>query len=108
MIVILALLLAQAALPSPAPLAKSSVQESWERRCTSCHGTDGTGKTRKGRRLKAPDFTSPRWQKHTTDQEIVEAITHGVPRRKMPAFKDKLAEEDIQAFVPYLRALAGK
>jgi cytochrome c6 len=107
-LIIALFLLAQAGLPTPAPVAKSSLQETWERRCTVCHAAEGTGKTPKGRSLKAPDFTSARWQKHTTDQEIVDAITNGVPKRKMPAFKDKLSEEDIRAFVPYLRALAAK
>ena len=43
--------------------------------------------TKKGQQYKAPDFTNAKWQKHTTDDEIVDAITDGVPKTKMPAFR---------------------
>ena len=74
----------------------------------ACHGEDGRAQTKKGRELKAEDFTSPKWQKRTTDEEIVEAIANGIPKKKMPAFKDKLSTEEIQALVPYLRAFGKK
>ena len=37
-----------------------------------------------------------------------EAITDGVRKSKMPAFKEKLTPEEIKSMVPYLRAFAGK
>ena len=111
MIALALALLAQAATPSPAPVvpqAENPAQQVWEKRCALCHGPDGKSATRKGRKLKAPDFTKPRWQKHTTDEEIVKAISDGIPKRKMPSFKDKLSEAEIQAMVPLLRAFAKK
>jgi mono/diheme cytochrome c family protein len=108
----LAAALAQIQTPSPAPVAPEagakSAQEVWEKRCVLCHGADGRSRTKKGKQLKAPDFTGSKWQKHTTDQEIVDTITNGVPKRKMPPFKDKLSEAEIQAMVPFLRSLAKK
>ena len=108
MIALFAALLAQASTPSPAPLQARTAQENFEQRCTICHGVDGKGKTKKGRQLKAADFASPKWQGNTTDQEIVEAITNGIPKHKMPAFKDKLTSEEIRALVPYLRTFGKK
>jgi cytochrome c len=56
--------LAQAATPSPAPVVgQQSQQEIWDKRCTFCHGADGQGKTKKGRKYKAPNFTKDKWQK---------------------------------------------
>lgn len=105
MIALAVALLAQGATPSPAPLAGGRpAEEIFQERCIACHGADGTGQTRKGRELKAKDFTRRRWQKHTTDEEIVAAITDGIPRKKMPAFKDKLSPEEIRSLVPYLRS----
>lgn len=102
-------LLAQAATPAPGPVAGiRSPKEIWDERCIACHGEDGKAQTKKGRELKAKDFTRPKWQRHTTDKEIVEAITSGIPRKKMPAFKDKLSPEEIQALVPFLRAFGRK
>lgn len=109
----LAATLAQAQIPSPAPVVEAapgatSSQEIWDKRCTFCHGADGQSRTKKGRKYKAPNFTRAKWQKHTTDDEIVEAIHDGVAKTKMPAFKDKLSAEEIQSMVPFLRAFAKK
>ena len=104
MIALALALLAQAPAPSPAPVAARTPKEIWEERCIACHGEDGKAQTKKGRELKAKDFTRPKWQKHTSDEEIVGTITNGIPKKKMPAFKDKLSAEEIRALVPYLRA----
>lgn len=89
-------------------LAAMLTQDIWDKRCTFCHGADGQSQTKKGKQYKAPNFTRAKWQKHTTDGEIVEAITNGVPKSKMSAFKDKLSAEEINSMVPFLRAFARK
>jgi mono/diheme cytochrome c family protein len=101
---------APAAAPAPAEAipADASAADIFGKKCTFCHGADGKSQTKKGRQLKAPNFTGAKWQKHTTDDEIVEAITDGVPKRKMPSFKEKLTADQIKAMVPFLRAFAAK
>jgi mono/diheme cytochrome c family protein len=101
--------LAQAATPPPAPVApqaaaQDTVQDIFEKRCIFCHGQDGRGQTKKGKQVKAPDFTSPKWNKETTDEEIKDAITNGVPKTKMLAFKNKLTPEQIDALAKYVRS----
>ena len=109
MIALAFVLLAQATMPSPAPVTGvRSPQEIFEQRCAKCHGNDGKAQTRKGRELKAKDFTRPKFQQHTADKEIVDTITNGIRKRKMPAFKDKLSPEEIQALVGYVRAFGKK
>jgi mono/diheme cytochrome c family protein len=106
---VIALLFLLAQSPSPAPVAPGAgTQEIFEQRCKLCHGVDGRGKTKKGIESKAPDFTRPRWQKHTTDDEIREAITNGVPKSKMKGFKDKLTTDQIDALGKYVRAFGDK
>jgi mono/diheme cytochrome c family protein len=101
-------LLAQATTP-PAPITgPRPPQEIFEQRCIACHGADGKAQTKKGRQLKAKDFTRPKFQQHTIDKEIVDAITHGIKKRKMPAFEDKLSPEEIQSLVGYVRAFGRK
>ncbi len=105
---VLAATLAQAGNPSPAPVAGvKSAQENWDKRCIACHGADGKGKTKRGRKLKAPDFTSDKWQKDTAEEEIEDAIANGVPKTKMPAFKGKLSDAEVQALVKFVRAFAA-
>ena len=102
---IVAALLAQAQTPSIVPVGpKQGAQEIWDKACIACHGADGRGQTRKGRALKAPDFTSQKWQTDTADEEIEDAIANGVPKTKMPAFKGKLSDAEIQQMIPFLRA----
>jgi mono/diheme cytochrome c family protein len=109
MILLAFALLAQATTPPPAPMTSPrAAKEIWEERCLACHGEDGKAQTKKGRELKAKDFTRPKWQRHTSDEEIVETIANGIPKKKMPAFKDKLSAEEILAMVPYLRAFGKK
>ena len=107
---VVAAALAQAQTPSPAPVAgqPQPAQEIYEKRCVFCHGLDGRGKTKKGRKFKAPDFTSEKWQRETADEEIEDAVQNGVPKTKMPAFKTKLSQAEIDSMIPLLRAFAVK
>lgn len=101
--------LAQAQTPSPAPVAaQAAPKDIFEKRCIFCHGADGRGKTKKGKQFKAPDFTSEKWQKSTADEEIEDAIQNGVPKTKMPAFKTKLSQAEIDSMIPFLRAFGSK
>jgi cytochrome c6 len=102
-------LLAQATTPGPAPITgPRNPKENWEQHCIKCHGADGRGKTKKGRELKTPDLTRSRWQARHSDEKIVKAIANGNRKRKMPAFKDKLSADEIEALVPHVRALGKK
>ncbi len=109
MITLALVLLAQAAVPPPAPVTGAQTpQQIWDQRCIACHGEDGSAQTKKGRELKAKDFTRSDWQKRTGDEEIVKAITDGIPKKKMPAFGKKLSAEEIRSLVPFLRAFGRK
>ena len=102
-------LLAQVTTPPPGPVTGlRTPEQNYEQRCTVCHGADGKGQTKKGRQLKAKDFTKAKFQQRTTDKEMVDAITNGIKKKKMPAFKDKLSTDEIQALVGYVRAFGKK
>jgi mono/diheme cytochrome c family protein len=101
-------LLAQAPVPSPAPIQTQPAKEIFEKHCTLCHGADGRSQTKKGKQYKAPDFTTAKWQRTTTDDEIADAITNGVPKTKMKGFREKLSPEQIRTLIPYLRAFGKK
>jgi mono/diheme cytochrome c family protein len=102
------LALAQDSRPvSPAPQGEAKELFA-KNKCITCHGEDGRGDTVKGRKLHTPDFTDPKFQKETTDDEMVEGIVKGVKDTKgkilMPSYKGKLTDADIQTLARYVRA----
>ena len=75
----------------------------YNRQCASCHGRDGRGRTRKGRQTHARDMTDGSWQDDVSDERLFNSISNG--RRKMPAFRKKISENDIDALVAYVRRM---
>ncbi len=70
-------------------------------KCASCHGQDGRGKTFKGKLSHARDLTSSEWQNDVSDERLFNSISNG--RNKMPAFKKKLSEAQIDELIAYVR-----
>jgi cbb3-type cytochrome c oxidase subunit III len=83
--------------PAPAP----DGGDLFKKKCSMCHGVDGKGYSA----LNTPDFTDPKFQASMTDKEIVDVIKNGKKDTPMPAFADKLSEEDINSLVTYIRSL---
>lgn len=71
-------------------------------KCALCHGADGTGKTSIGKTLKIPDFHSPDVKK-LSDADLKNTITNG--KNKMPPFKGKLTDAQIDQVISYVREL---
>jgi mono/diheme cytochrome c family protein len=110
----LSFVLAQLPTPAPAPQATTAADPKQlfvKMKCAFCHGEDGRGDTEKGRKLRAPDFTSAKFQKETTDKEMVDAIQNGIKSKKgavlMPAFKSKLSPDEVKALAAYVRSFGA-
>jgi mono/diheme cytochrome c family protein len=105
----LALLLA---LQTPAASTQDGADLFSRSKCALCHGEDGKGKTNKGKKLQVPDLSTEKWNKETTDKEILETISDGTKDKKgnvrMPAFKSKLTPEEIQTLAAYVRTFVHK
>jgi cbb3-type cytochrome c oxidase subunit III len=69
--------------------------------CATCHGEDGRAKTFHGWLVGAQNFTDPKWQQTTSDEEIIHAIKTGPGA--MPAFGKKLSASEIAALAAYVR-----
>lgn len=81
----------------------------YRRHCVSCHGNDGKAKTSKGKFSHARDLTDAQWQTDVSDERIFNSITNGRNvRGNMPAFSDKLNENDVNSLVTYVRSFKGK
>jgi mono/diheme cytochrome c family protein len=69
-----------------------------------CHGPEGKGFPA----LKSPDFTDPKWQASLKDKDLVEVIKNGKKETHMPAFADKLTDDEIKTVVAHIRSLGSK
>jgi mono/diheme cytochrome c family protein len=91
-----------AALGYAAPAA-----DNWDNNCTKCHGADGKGQTKIGKKLKLKDYTDAAVQAAMKDEDIVKAITDGVTdengKEKMKGFKDDLSADEIKDLLAYIR-----
>jgi cytochrome c6 len=94
--------LAVTALSAQAEDAKTN----YEKGCQKCHGAEGKGETKMGKKLGAKDYSDAKVQAALTDEAAFKAIKEG--------FKDKegtvlmkpsegLSDDDIKALVAHLR-----
>ena len=74
-------------------------------KCVICHGADGHGNTAIGKNLKIKDFHSPEVQA-MSEADLKAIVTNG--KNKMPPFKGKLTEAQIDQVVDYVRDLGKK
>jgi cytochrome c553 len=86
----------------------ATAAENWENSCTKCHGADGSGTTKIGKKLKLPDYTAATVQAAMKDEEMFKAIKEGVTedgKERMKAFKDDLSDPEITDLVAYIRQM---
>src|SRR5262245_21955642 len=79
------------------PDAKSD----FDSKCASCHGKDGRAKSLHAKHVHARDLTDAAWQADVSDERLFNSISNG--KGKMPSFKKKLSESQIDALVTYVR-----
>jgi cytochrome c6 len=94
-------------LPLAAGLASAApAADNWDNSCASCHGADGKGQTKTGKKLKIKDYTDAKVQAELKDEEMSKAIADGVKadgKEKMKAFKEELSADEIKDLVAYIR-----
>jgi mono/diheme cytochrome c family protein len=90
-----------------AAMFAAPVAENWENHCAKCHGADGKGQTKAGRKLNVKDYTDAKVQAEMKDEEMIKATTTGVTdkngKERMKAYKDELSAEEIKDLVAYVR-----
>jgi|SRR5579859_942530 len=76
--------------------------------CAKCHGEDGKGETKMGKKLGAKDYSDPKVQAELKDDAAAKAIKEGLKDKEgkvlmKPA--EGLSNEDVKALVGYMRTL---
>lgn len=102
------LLLTVAALAATAFAAGAAeAKEIYEKQCVKCHGAEGKGDTKMGKKIGAADYTDPKFQEKVTDQQMFKSIKEGVKDkegkiRMKPA--ENVTDEEIKALVKLVRS----
>ena len=83
------------------------VKEIWEKNCASCHGKDGKGETKMGRKAGAKDYTDPKVQAEMQEDKAPQKIKEGIKdkgKEVMKPFADKLTDEEIKGLIGIMRS----
>jgi cytochrome c553 len=100
-------LLASALLAAASAGFAAAAAENWDN-CAKCHGADGSGNTKIGKKYKLKDYTDAAVQSALKDDEMFKAIKDGVTqdgKERMKAFKDDLSDAEITDLVAYIRKM---
>jgi len=78
----------------------------YDKECAKCHGEDGKGQTKMGKRLGAKDYTDPKVQEALKDDAAVKAIKEGLKKDDKTLMKpaEGLTDDQIKGLVAYMRA----
>jgi cytochrome c553 len=93
-------------LASAAVASAADVKENWEKLCTKCHGPDGKGDTKMGKKLEIKDLTDAKVQA-IKDEEMFKAVKEGVKDGDKIRMKaaEGVNDDEIKALVTYVRGL---
>jgi mono/diheme cytochrome c family protein len=86
----------------------SDYQKYWNDACARCHGANGSGRDNNGKPLpdNGFDFTDSRKANKKKDGDWIKITLDG--KDKMPAFKDKMTQADVEKMIPIMRKFAAK
>jgi cytochrome c553 len=78
----------------------------YEKDCAKCHGSDGKGDTKMGKKLGAKDYTDAKVQAELKDDAGFKAIKDGLKDKEgkvlmKPA--EGTSDDDIKALIAYMR-----
>ncbi len=80
-------------------------KENYEKTCAKCHGPDGKGDTKMGKKLEIKDFTDAKYQDSLKDDQMLKAIKEGVKDGDKTRMKaaEGLNDDEMKALVKLVR-----
>src|SRR6266700_7030820 len=78
----------------------------YEKDCAKCHGADGKGDTKMGKKLGVKDYTDPKVQAEMKDDQMFKSVKEGIKDGDKTKMKpaENLSDDEIKALVAYVRA----
>ncbi|MFP3908412.1 MAG: c-type cytochrome [Archaeoglobaceae archaeon] len=94
----LPVLLVLLALLAMATVSAQDGAEIYKENCQRCHADDGMG-------IRNANFSDPSYWKSTTKRDLINTVKNGV--QIMPAYEEKLTDDEIDAVLEYTSDFAG-
>lgn len=84
----------------------ADTKANWDLHCAKCHGADGKGDTKMGKKLAVKDYTNGKVQAELKDDNGIKSIRDGMKEGDkilMKPYGRSLSEDEIKALVKYMR-----
>jgi len=94
--------MAVSALSAGAAEAKAN----YEKSCAKCHGADGKGETKMGKKMGAKDYTDAKVQDEMKDEAAFKAIKEGLKDKdgkKLMGPAEDMSDAEIKDLVAFMR-----
>ncbi len=78
----------------------------YDKECARCHGLDGKGETKMGKKYGAKDYTDAKVQTELKDEQAAKAIKEGLKDKtgkSLMKASEGLSDADVNALVAYMR-----
>src|SRR5438874_8141695 len=81
------------------------VKETWEKNCGKCHGPDGKGETKLGKKVDVKDMTDAKWQADFKADKAFKSVKEGIKDGDKIRMKaaEGLSDDEIKALISYAR-----
>ncbi len=106
--IVTAMILGSAPLAIVVSAYAADAAANWGEHCVKCHGDDGKGQTKMGKKLSIRDLSDAKVQAKFTDADAFKAMKEGVKDDKgKQSMKpiEGLSEADMKALVAHVRSL---
>ena len=87
-------------------VSAADAKANYEKDCAKCHGSDGKGDTKMGKKSGAKDYTDAKVQGDLKDEAAFKAIKEGLKDKDGKVVmkpSEGLSDDDIKALVAHMR-----
>ena len=86
----------------------ADAKENWKTHCVKCHGEEGKGDTKMGKKLGVKDYTDAKVQDAMKEDKMFKSVKEGIKdgdKTVMKAYGEEgLSDADIKALITQVRA----
>jgi mono/diheme cytochrome c family protein len=81
------------------------VKALYEKNCVKCHGADGKGETKMGKKLGAKDYTDAKVQAELKDDAAFKVVKEGLKKDDKTLMKpaEDMTDDQMKALIAYMR-----